>query len=233
MLGRSRKRNAESASGPPTQRDDGDTVVLVHGLWMTGFEFGVLRNRLVHHGFRVELFPYASMHGDVAAIGGQLRDRLLRTPHERVHLVGHSLGGAFVYRALVDCDVPINGNAVLLGAPLNGSRAASGVMRLPWLRPVLGMHVTSELASPCGRRWDGRTALGAIAGSRPIGTGQFFARFDEPNDGTVGVSETVIPGLTEHIVLPHSHIGMLFADDVAAHVARFLRTGHFPIVDAP
>jgi pimeloyl-ACP methyl ester carboxylesterase len=227
MLGRSRKRNVEPASSRPTQGSNGDTVVLVHGLWMIGFEFGVLRNRLVHRGFRVEIFPYSSMHGDVAAIGGELRERLLRTPGERVHLVGHSLGGAFVYRALVDCDVSINGNAVLLGAPLNGSRAATGVMRWPWLRPVLGMHVTSELASPCGRSWDGRTALGAIAGSRPIGTGQFFARFDEPNDGTVGVSETVIPGLTEHIVLPHSHIGMLYADDVARHVAHFLREGRF------
>ncbi len=70
-------------------------------------------------------------------------------------------------------------------------------------------------------------ALGAIAGSRPVGTGQFFAHFDEDNDGTVAVRETVIPGLTDHIVLPHSHIGMLFAGDVAANVAHFLRTGRF------
>jgi pimeloyl-ACP methyl ester carboxylesterase len=192
-----------------------------------GFEFGVLRNRLVQHGFRVDLFSYASMHGDVASIGRELRERMLRSPGQRVHLVGHSLGGAFVYRALADCDAPINGNAVLLGAPLNGSRAAEGVMRWPWLKPVLGTHVTCEIARPAGRSWDGRTALGAIAGSLPIGTGQFFARFDEINDGTVGVSETMIPGLTDHIVLPHSHIGMLFADDVARQVAQFLRTGRF------
>lgn len=206
---------------------EGDTVVLVHGLWMTGVEFGVLRNRLVHDGFRVEYFPYASMHGDAAAIGAGLRRRLDVDPGERVHVVGHSLGGAFVYRALMDSDSPLNGNAVVLASPLNGSRAATGVMRWPWLAPVLGVHVTSELASPCGRRWDGRTALGAIAGTRPIGTGRFFARFDEDNDGTVGVSETIIPGLTDHLVLPHSHIGMLFAADVAAQVTAFLRNGRF------
>ena len=226
MAGRNRKQHARS-SAEPGQRFDRDTVVLVHGLWMTGFEFAVLRNRLVQRGFRVEIFPYASMHGDIASIGSELRARVLQTPGERVHLVGHSLGGAFVYRALIDCASPINGNAILLGSPLNGSRAAAGVMRWPWLRPVLGTHVAGELVNPGGRRWDARTALGAIAGSRPIGTGQFFAHFDEPNDGTVAVSETMIPGLTDHIVLPHSHIGMLFADDVAEHGASFLRTGRF------
>jgi hypothetical protein len=91
----------------------------------------------------------------------------------------------------------------------------------------LAAHVTSELVAPCGRRWDGRTALGAIAGTRPVGTGRFFAKFDEDNDGTVAVSETMIPGLTDHLVLPHSHIGMLFAQDVAAQVATFVRTGRF------
>jgi len=89
--------------------------------------------------------------------------------------------------------------------------------------------VLNELAEPCGRCWTGDCthALGAIAGTRRLGTGQFFAHFDEENDGTVAVSETVIPGLNAHIVLPHSHVGMLFANDVAAQVGHFLRHGRF------
>jgi len=66
-----------------------------------------------------------------------------------------------------------------------------------------------------------------IAGTLRMGTGQFFAHFDEDNDGTVGVSETSIPGLADHLVLPHSHFGMLYAHDVAAQVAHFLRHGRF------
>jgi len=37
----------------------------------------------------------------------------------------------------------------------------------------------------------------------------------------------MIPGLDDHLILPHSHIGMLFAQDVAAQVAHFLRQGRF------
>lgn len=71
--------------------------------------------------------------------------------------------------------------------------------------------------------------LGAMAGSRQLGLGQFFAsRFDtETNDGTVAVAETLIPGLDDHIVLPHSHIGMLFASDAADQVAHFLQHARF------
>ena len=37
----------------------------------------------------------------------------------------------------------------------------------------------------------------------------------------------MIPGLTDHLVVPHSHIGMLFARDVADQVAHYLRHGRF------
>jgi pimeloyl-ACP methyl ester carboxylesterase len=205
-----------------------ETVILVHGLWMTGMELGVLRWRLANeHDFDVQVFAYPTLHGDPEAICTQLADTVRRAGSARVHLVGHSLGGAFVYRALQQCAAAPGGNAVLLGSPLNGSRAAKGALRWPMLRPLLGSHVVDELAEASGRRWQGPTPLGAIAGSRPIGTGQFFAHFDTDNDGTVAVEETVIPGLADHLVLPHSHIGMLFSADVAAEVAHFLRQGHF------
>jgi hypothetical protein len=145
----------------------------------------------------------------------------------RVHFVGHSLGGVLLHRTLSECGREFDGNAVVLGSPLNGSKAASGAARWPMLRPLLGPHVLNELAVARPRQWTGANALGSIAGTLRMGTGQFFAHFDEDNDGTVAVSETVIPGLADHLTMPHSHIGMLFADDVAKQVAAFLREGRF------
>jgi pimeloyl-ACP methyl ester carboxylesterase len=207
----------------------GDPVVLVHGLWMNGLELGVLRNRLQReHGFDVHVFSYPTLHGDAAEICGELAEFAARAGRgSPVHLVGHSLGGAFVYRTLSECGARFSGNAVVLGSPLNGSKAALGAAQWAFVRPLLGPHVLNELAASKGRCWVGSSALGSIAGNRRIGTGQFFAHFDEENDGTVAVSETVIPGLSDHLVLPHSHIGMLFADDVAGEVACFLRNGRF------
>lgn len=205
-------------------------VVLVHGLWMNGLELSMLGYRLRHeHGYDVRTFSYPTMSGTAADICRALEDFAGQVaPDGRVHFVAHSLGGVFVHRTLMECAAGrFDGNAVLLGSPLNGSKAARGAAGIPALRPLLGPHVLSELAAPSGRSCTGRHAIGAIAGTRRMGTGQFFAQFDEDNDGTVGVSETRIPGLADHLVLPHSHFGMLYARDVAAYVARFLRSGRF------
>jgi pimeloyl-ACP methyl ester carboxylesterase len=207
-----------------------DSVILVHGLWMNGMEMSVLRRRLqLEHDFEAQTFAYPTLHGDAAEISHELAQVAADCAHRggRVHLVGHSLGGAIVYKALMECGAEVEGNAVLLGSPLNGSRAAEGVSRFAFLRPLLGPHVLRELASPCGRAWNRSGALGAIAGSMRMGTGQFFTHFDEDNDGSVAVSETIIPGLHDHIVLPHSHMGMIFAADVASQVAHFLRNRKF------
>ena len=61
------------------------------------------------------------------------------------------------------------------------------------------------------------------------GLGQFVARFDEDSDGTVAVSETRLPGATDHITLPVSHMGMLLSARVAGEVGAFLEQGRFSI----
>jgi pimeloyl-ACP methyl ester carboxylesterase len=212
--------------------DRRDPVVLVHGLWMNGAEFGALRHWLqARHGFDAHVFPYPSLHGDAAEIGGELAEfaRQHESATGRVHVVAHSLGGAIAYRALERGLSDVPGHTVVMGAPLNGSRAALGAARFAALRPLLGPHVLNELAQASGRCWscNGPRTLGAIAGSRRVGIGQFFAGFDDDNDGTVAVAETVIPGLDDHIVVPHSHMGMLFATATAGQVAHFLKHGRF------
>lgn len=208
----------------------GEAVVLVHGLWMNGLELTVLGHRLRREfGYDVRTFSYPTMSGSATDICRDLAAFAASVAGEGpVNFVGHSLGGVLVYRTLAECGAGrLGGRAVLLGSPVNGSKAARGAARFPALRPLLGPHVLSELAEPPPRRWEGPNAVGAIAGTLRMGTGQFFAQFDEDNDGTVAVSETRIPGLADHLVLPHSHFGMLYAHDVAAQVAHFLRHGRF------
>jgi pimeloyl-ACP methyl ester carboxylesterase len=206
-----------------------DCVILVHGLWMNGSEFATLKRHLRReHGFDVHVFSYPTLYGHAAEICAELAEFAAGVSDGRpVHFVGHSLGGTFVYRVLSEYPGRFNGNAVLLGSPLNGCRAARGVLRWPVMIPVLGPHLLGEVTAPVQRRWQGPGALGTIAGTRRLGMGQFFAHFDEPNDGTVAASETVIPGLDDHLELPRSHMGMLFARDVAAQTAHFLRNASF------
>jgi hypothetical protein len=204
------------------------TIILVHGLWMSGFELGVLKNRLESAGqFRALAFSYPSMAGCMSDHAQSLLQFARTQAIEEMHFVGHSLGGIVILRALeMATDLP-PGRAVLLGTPLQGSRAALGVSRLPFGKTLLGFAVQEECVEPTPREWKGPREVGVIAGSMGMGLGRLFANLNTDHDGTVLVEETQLPGSKDHIVLPTSHTGMLFSAEVAEQTACFLREGKF------
>jgi pimeloyl-ACP methyl ester carboxylesterase len=215
-------------------------VVFVHGLFLNGAEFGLLRRRLAAaHGFECHRFSYPTVRGSMERAVDQLAGFVDRIDAESIHFVGHSLGGVVLCRYFQNlpgsqqrCARP--GRVVLLGAPLTGSATARAVARRAWLRPVIGPLAASEFVEECApRQWSCGRELGLIAGTRPLGLGRFFARFDEDCDGTVAVSETKLPGHTAHVTLPVSHMGMLVSAEVAREAGEFLAHGRFSYRELP
>lgn len=202
------------------------SVVVVHGLWMTGLEATLFRQRLAREGFRAEQFHYRTTSARVDDVLAELRTRIESLPGP-VHLVGHSLGGLVVLRLAERCRDLALGNVVLLGSPVNGSRAARAFMRLPGAAFAFGDIADHELVQPHVRRWQRETPIGVIAGNSPVGLGRLFAGFDADNDGTVSVDETRLEGATEHLLMPVSHMGMLLSEQVCTQVVRFLHGGRF------
>lgn len=204
-------------------------ILLVHGLWMSGFELGVLRHRLEADGrFRAIAFSYPSLRGSMADHVKSLIDFARAQKTDELHFIGHSLGGLVVLRALeVTADLP-PGRAVLMGTPLQGSKAAQGVARwLPFGKAILGHAVNEEIVECQSREWSGRREVGVIAGSMGMGLGRLFADLQTDHDGTVLVEETRLPGAKDHIVLSTSHTGMLFSSEVAQQAECFLLNGRF------
>ena len=205
-----------------------DRIVIVHGLWMTGLELSVLQHRLhAEHGFDVATFSYPSITGTMAEHVASLQAFAKSQGGERMHFVGHSLGGIVILKMLQTNDDFPPGRVVCLGSPMQGSCAVDGFARWPFARAALGAAICDEVLAKRPRRWDGRRDIGVIAGSLSIGLGRLFADFQEPSDGTLLVSETKLEGARDHIVMPVSHTGMVFSAEVAKQVAEFLRTGQF------
>src|SRR6266481_1311626 len=84
-----------------------------------------------------------------------------------------------------------------------------------------------ELLYAHQRQWSHERPLGIIAGNNPLSLGRLMVDFHEPNDGTVAVSETALPGATAQVVLPVSHTGMLLSARVAHEVGQFFDNGRF------
>jgi pimeloyl-ACP methyl ester carboxylesterase len=206
----------------------GATVIVVHGLWMTGVECAMLRRRLAAAGFAPRQFHYHSVSEPALTVLARLRSEIESAALEgAVHLVGHSLGGLLVLRLLSTPPRLTVARAVLLGSPVRGSRAARTLNEWPGANWLLGDLAEAELVQTIDRAWQGQGDLGVIAGTAGLGLGRLFTQFAEPSDGTVSLSETELPGATDRRVLPVSHLGMLLSEDVADEVAHFLDHGRF------
>lgn len=200
-------------------------VVLLHGIWMRGFTLALLGRRLRAAGYEVCGFDYASVtqspDAGIASVIGYL-DRLST---QRVHFVGHSLGGLMALELARAGHNRGDGRIVCLGTPLNGSAVARVLAGLPPLRWTLGearQWLCEGLAC-----WPERATVGMIAGSLPIGFGALMSALTPPHDGTVSVAETRSERLADHAVVHTSHTGLLLSEHVAAMTARFLACGRF------
>lgn len=205
-------------------------VIYVHGLWMPGGESLLLGHRLLREfGLQVHAFPYSAGTWGMEEITAHLQSFVRDLGAPAVHFVGHSLGGLVIYRFLERYRKQSPGRVVFLGTPCLESRAAVAAARSRFVSTLMGPSVAEELLRPCERQWTFDRPLGIIAGTQSIGLGQFLAGFEEECDGTVGVSETRLPGATDHIVLPVSHMGMLVSPRVARETGLFLTNGRFSL----
>lgn len=204
-----------------------EAVVLVHGLWMNGWDMSLLRWRLVRGGCTTYRFSYPSVRGTPPANAERLAVFVSRLRAGEVHFVAHSLGGLVVRHLLHrHPDLP-PGRIVTLGTPHVGSEAAERLYRRRGGPLLLGHSIEQGLLGPLPE-WGGERELGSIAGSRHLGLGSVLAGdISSPSDGTVSVAETRLPGMTDHLVVRASHMGLVFSREAARQTLHFLRLGRF------
>ena len=199
-------------------------VVLLHGIWNTRLWLAPLAARLRGAGFAPRVFGYASVFGGLEQALPQLIQALRDAAP--THLLGHSLGGMVALEALRRApDLPV-ARVVCLGTPLRGSATARWLSAHPVLGKVLGRSAHT-LCQAGFSAWDGVAEVGMVAGDVPRGLGRLVRAFDDVSDGTVRVAETHVAGLSDHIVVPASHSGLVLSAEAARQASAFLTHGRF------
>ncbi|MEE9159564.1 MAG: alpha/beta hydrolase [Gammaproteobacteria bacterium] len=201
-------------------------VVLIHGIWMNGLDMSLLRRRLAAAGYLTEQFTYPSVNASPEENAVTLSEFIKRIHVPKLFFVCHSLGGLLVRHLFHIFPEQRPGRVVTLGTPHRGSHVAGRLSRHPLGRWLLGRSVDQGL---CGSvpAWSGNYEVGVIAGTLPMGVGRVIPGLPFPNDGTVAVEETILPNMRDHITLPVSHTGLLFAPSGAQQTLHFLRHGEF------
>lgn len=203
-----------------------ETAVFVHGLYMTGLELGLLRYRVARAGFRTRRFRYRSLAMPVYENAARLKAYLASIETDRLHLIGHSLGGLVILR-MFEAGVELPpGRVIFMGSPVRGSLAALTLMqrRVGWL---LGRSADGALVGQHEPRWVWPRDLGLITGTHEFSLNPFHALLPSPNDGMVAEEETRIEGTKDNARVYANHTGMLFSKELAELVSAFLQTGVF------
>ena len=147
---------------PPTQRGllvgdvvaAGTPIVLVHGLVDNRSIFSTMRRGLRRRGFgSTSALNYSPLTDDIRSVAVRLGDLvtevLQETGHDRVHIIGHSMGG-LIGRYLVQRlggDDQVH-TLVTLGTPHSGTLPARFIPH-PVVRQMrMGSDVIAELAEP-------------------------------------------------------------------------------------
>lgn len=207
-----------------TQRE---TIVLVHGLWMHGIVFALMRRRLQRAGFHTLAWSYPSVRHHLKANADALARFVASLDCNHLHLVGHSLGGLVILTSLARHPDARVKRVVLIGSPCSGSHAARDLLRVPGVALLVGKSVRDWLSS-APLPVLGGVEIGVIAGTRGIGIPGALVGLAAPNDGVVTVAEARLDQARDSVALPLSHTELLFSRLTARHVGAFLRDGRFP-----
>jgi pimeloyl-ACP methyl ester carboxylesterase len=205
-----------------------ETIILVHGLWMTGSEMSLLKRRLRVHDFEVHQFRYRMLTKTLDHNCAKLKDFIESHAAERLHIIGHSLGGVLALQTLQAYpDLPVM-SVICLGSPLVDSAAGRRASLNGAGRIILGKTLPEAVfEAPLGA-WRGPQKVGVIAGTRGFGLGNFVGNaLPKPNDGVVALVETCLPGIEYHLEVPVSHAGLVLSAKVASQCGWFIRHGHF------
>ena len=221
------------SDGPPERKDNGDGVVLLHGMARTSRSMAAMERTLRDAGYATLNPDYRSRHRPLQALVEELHpavEAFAAAVPGRLHFVTHSMGGLLA-RSYIRRHRPERlARVVMLGPPNAGSEIADLLggtypYRL-FFGPAGAQLGTAQDAALCDLLGTIDYPVGVIAGDRaldPVG----YLLLPGANDGRVSVARTRIDGIADHITLHVTHAMMMRNPEVIRQALAFLREGRF------
>jgi pimeloyl-ACP methyl ester carboxylesterase len=213
---------------PPPDAED---VVLLHGLWRSDRVMRPLEDELRAGGFRVHNLDYDSTDHPPEELVHRLSQKIQACcdAAERLHFVGHSLGGILVRAYLAEHTRPNLGRVVMLAPPNHGTElvdiARDNVLFELFAGPT-ALELGTDPDSLPNRLPPPHYEVGIIAGDWELNLVGAIVLEGE-SDGTVTVESAKLEGMKDFVTVSESHSRIMRADEVAEHTLHFLRRGRF------
>lgn len=192
-------------------------IVVLHGLYMSGFVMQPLCVKLKKHGFDILNLTYNTLDPEKRDIFAQIDAFIQDEPSA---LVCHSMGG-LVARAYLDNQSQSSQcvqQVITLGTPHKGSSIAKHLHNIG-LELLLKNSIEFLLSE--NQDWPFKAKLYSIAGDLPLGFMPLLKKGSQ-SDGTVLLEETKLTGMAEHKVFHVSHTSMIYSRRVMEYILSLL-----------
>jgi triacylglycerol lipase len=194
-------------------------VLLVHGFGANTSNWHVVTRELRRSGFdRIHSFDYNPFAADVATLAARCaeaaEDLRRRLGVERIHLIGHSLGGVIARYAVEVCGLEGVDLCITIAAPHGGA----DVSRLAALLPSV------DLLRSARDLWPGSPMLRALWSAAPSGATRFVAYYSNLDVIVPASRAQIRPPLAARNILvkDHGHLSIMYARALTASMVELL-----------
>ena len=225
--------NGDREMSGQTHLENGEYVVLVHGLARTQYSMEKIQKFLERRGYSVLNFGYPSTKHTIFVLSESYLKKFIQTqcidPTKKIHFVTHSMGGILVRYYLKDHQPQQLGRVVMLAPPNQGSEVTDWLKKwvlYKWLFGPAGQQLGTDQNSIPAQLGPVDFELGIIAGDRSINLLNSL-RIPGPDDGKVAVERTKVQGMKDFLLVHKTHTFMVKDHAVLIQIEHFLRTGRF------
>lgn len=192
-------------------------IVILHGLYMSGFVMHPLSKRLKRAGYDILNLSYDSLTPNKQSIFAQI-DQFISD--QNCAFVCHSMGGLVARAYLEQGSLQSRhvDKVITLGTPHKGASLAKHFNDKGF---NLLLKNSVEFLLSENHNWPFNAKLYSIAGDLPIGLMPFLKR-GSVSDGTVLLDETCLQGMAEHKVFHLSHTSLIYSKKVMDYIEHIL-----------
>jgi pimeloyl-ACP methyl ester carboxylesterase len=210
-----------------------ETVILLHGLARTSASMARMEAALRQKGYRVVNVNYPSREHTIQRLNVFVIPNAVKTAGranpKKIHFITHSMGGILVRYYLAKNKIEQLGRVVMLSPPNQGSEVIDKLRGFPGFETLNGpagvQLGTDEKSIPAGLG-PVRFETGIITGNKSINV-LLSLLIPGNDDGKVSIENAKVKGMTDFLVLPHTHPFIMQCDDTIAQSIHFLQNGSF------